>query len=165
MNKSSMTTRRPQPWVLVLAGGIVAGTLDIVYACVFWGLKAGVPAQRILQSVAAGLLGKASFEGGGETAALGLALHYLIALSMSVAYYLVAARWPRLRERPLLCGAGYGLLLYGIMNYVVVPLSAAGSGSKDSLWIALSIAVHVVFIGIPIALSARLAHHHLSPRD
>jgi ABC-type spermidine/putrescine transport system permease subunit I len=30
-------------------------------------------------------------------------------------------------------------------------------GSKDSLWIALSIAVHVLLIGIPIALSARRA--------
>jgi len=154
---SSMPTRRPPPWVLVLAGGIVAGTLDIVYACVYWGLKSGVPARRILQSVAAGLLGKASFEGGFGTAALGLALHYLIALSMSVAYYFVAARWPRLRRQPVLCGAGYGLLLYGIMNYVVVPLSAAGRGSNDSLWITLSIAVHIVFIGIPIALFASRA--------
>ena len=155
---SSTPTRRLPPWVLVLAGGIVAGTLDIVYACVYWGLKGGVPARRILQSVAAGLLGKASFEGGGGTAALGLALHYLIASSMSAAYYLVSGRWPLLRRRPLLSGAGYGLLRYGIMNYIVVPLSAAGSGSNDSLWIALSIAVHVVLIGIPIALFARRAH-------
>ncbi len=152
-----MRTCRPHPWVLVLAGGIVAGTLDIVYACVFWGLKGGVPATRILQSVAAGLLGKASFEGGGGTAALGLGLHYLIALSMSVAYYVLAARWLRLQQRPFLFGGAYGLLLYGIMNYVVVPLSAAGRGSNDSLWITLSIAVHVLFIGIPIALFASRA--------
>lgn len=160
-----MPISRPQPWVLLLAGGFVAGTLDIVYACVFWRLKAGAPATRILQSVAAGLLGKASFEGGGTTAALGLALHYFIALSMSVAYYLVSARWPRLQERPVLFGGVYGLLLYGIMNYIVVPLSAAASGSKDLLWISLSIAVHIAFIGIPIALFARLAHRHLSPSD
>lgn len=155
---SSMPTRRPPPWVLVLAGGIVTGTLDMVYACVYWGLKGGVPARRIFQSVAAGLLGKATFEGGWRTAALGLALHYLIASSMSTAYYLVSGRWPLLRRRPLLSGAGYGLLLYGIMNYIVVPLSAAGPGSNDSLWIALSIAVHAVLIGIPIALFARRAH-------
>jgi hypothetical protein len=142
----------------VLAGGLVAGTLDIVYACVFWGLKRNVPVQRILQSVAAGLLGEASFEGGGRTAALGLALHVFIALSMAVVYYLVARRWSLLWQRPLLCGAGYGLLLYGIMNYVVVPLSAAGrGGSKDLLWITLSIAVHVLLIGIPIAIFARRA--------
>jgi len=92
--------------VFVLAGGLVAGTFDIVYACVFWALKRNVPAQRILQSVASGLLGKASFQGGARTAALGLALHYLIALSMSAVYYLLARRWSLLWQRPLLCGAG-----------------------------------------------------------
>jgi len=146
-----------QAVTLVLGGGVVAGTLDIVYACVFWALKRNVPPMRIFQSVAAGLLGPASFQGGAKTAALGLALHYFIAVSMSVAYYLVARRWALLGPRPLLCGAAYGLLLYGIMNYVVVPLSAAGSGSKDALWITLSIAVHMFLIGVPIALFARRA--------
>jgi len=146
-----------QPAVFVLAGGLVAGTFDIAYACIFWALKRGVPATRIFQSVAAGLIGQASFAGGGRTAALGLVLHYFIALSMSIAYYLVARRWGLLRRRPVLCGAGYGLLLYGVMNYIVVPLSAAGPGSKDPLWIALSIAVHVVLIGVPIALFTRRA--------
>jgi hypothetical protein len=157
MTTASIATRPTHPLVFVLAGGLVAGTLDIVYACVFWGLKRGVPAQRILQSVAAGLLGKASFEGGRATAALGLGLHFFIALSMSVTYYLVARRWPLLRERPLLCGVGYGLLLYAIMNYVVLPLSAAGPGTKDALWITLSIAVHALLIGVPIAVFARRA--------
>jgi len=156
MARMAHSSRRPA--IFVLAGGLVAGTLDIVYACVFWGLKRGVPATRIFQSVAAGLLGKASFDGGGWTAALGLALHFFIALSMSVAYYLVARRWPLLHRRPILGGAAYGLLLYGVMNYVVVPLSAAGPGSRDPLWIALSIAVHVAFVGIPIAVLTRRAH-------
>ena len=146
------------PAIFVLAGGLVAGTFDIAYACIFWALKRGVPATRIFQSVAAGLLGQASFAGGGRTAALGLVLHYFIALSMSTAYYLVARRWGLLRRRPVLCGAGYGLLLYGVMNYIVVPLSAAGPGSKDPLWIALSIAVHMVLVGVPIALFTRRAH-------
>jgi hypothetical protein len=153
----SSPRRGASPWAFVLAGGLVAGLLDIVYAWAFWAIKAGVPAQRILQSVAAGLLGEATFEGGAGTAALGLALHLFIAVSMSVVYYLVSRRWALLREQAVLAGAGYGLLLYGIMNYIVVPLSAAGSGSKDPLWIALTVVVHVVLIGIPIALFARHA--------
>lgn len=147
----------PVSAVFVLAGGLIAGTLDIAFACVFWAVKANVPAQRILQSVAAGLLGPASFEGGAGTAALGLALHYSIATSMAAAYFVAARRWTPLVERPLLCGAIYGLMLYGVMNLVVVPLSAAGAGSKDPLWIALGVAAHVVLIGIPIALCVRMA--------
>ena len=141
----------------VLAGGLVAGTLDIAYACLFWAIKSDVPAERILQSVAAGLLGPAAFNGGATTAALGLVLHYFIAVSMSVVYYLVARRWAVLWQWPILCGAAYGLLLYAIMNYVVVPLSAAGPGSKDPLWVGLTIAVHALLIGVPIALFTRRA--------
>ena len=153
-----MASRPSSPLKVVLAGGLVAGTFDIAYACVFWAVKAGVPVQRIFQSVAAGLLGKASFEGGAATAALGLGLHYFIACSMAVAYYLVARRVPPLRERPVPYGAAYGLLLYGIMNYIVVPLSAAGGGGgKQPLWVGLSIVVHMFLIGVPIALFVRAA--------
>ncbi|MPZ19733.1 MAG: hypothetical protein GEV06_17705 [Luteitalea sp.] len=152
-----MTDQRARVAAFVLAGGIAAGTLDILYAWLFWMLKAGVSMQGILQSVAAGLLGNSSFSGGGATAALGLALHDLIATTMSVTYYVVARRWPLLVRHPYLCGAGYGLLLYGIMNYIVVPLSAAGPGSTDPLWVTLSIAVHMLLIGIPIALATARA--------
>ena len=153
-----MAPRPSSPLKVVLAGGRVAGTFDIAYACVFWAVKAGVPVQRIFQSVAAGLLGKASFEGGTATAALGLGLHYFIACSMAVAYYLGARRVPPLGERPVPYGAAYGLLLYGIMNYIVVPLSAAGGGgAKDPLWVGLSIVVHMFLIGVPIALFVRAA--------
>lgn len=146
-----------RPWWFVLAGGLVAGTFDIVYACVFWAIKRGVAPQRILQRVASGLLGEASLTGGWATAALGLLCHFCIAIAMAVTYYLVARRWAALWERPLLYGAAYGLLLYVIMNYVVVPLSAAGPGSNDPLWVGMSIAVHALLIGIPCAVFARLA--------
>jgi putative copper export protein len=77
---------------------------------------------------------------------------------MSVTYYLVARRVPVLGQRPVPFGAAYGLLLYVIMNYVVVPLSAAGhGGAKDPVWVTLSIVVHAVLIGIPIALFTRRA--------
>jgi membrane associated rhomboid family serine protease len=139
------------PWPPVLAGGLLAGTLDIVYACTFWALKAGVPPTRIFQSVAAGLLGEASFRGGADTAALGLFLHYVIACTMVAAWYLVALRRPALARRPVPWGIAYGLLLYVVMNHIVVPLSAAGSGSKDPVWIALTVAVHAFLVGVPIA--------------
>ncbi|HEU4631903.1 MAG TPA: hypothetical protein VFS08_19290 [Gemmatimonadaceae bacterium] len=163
MTTSSLPARASSPGRslatpgLVVAGGLIAGTLDIAYACAFWAVRADVPARRIFQSVAAGLLGPASFDGGTRTAALGLALHYLIALSMSVAYYRLARRWAPLWRRPVVYGGGYGLLLYGIMNYVVVPLSAAGPSSRDPLWVAVSVGVHVLLIGLPIALATRAA--------
>ena len=75
--------QRALGWMLL--GGLCAGTLDILFATGFWALR-GVAPQRILQSVAAGVLGKASFGGGAASAALGLGLHYLIAIAMASAY-------------------------------------------------------------------------------
>ncbi len=145
------------PSAYVLLGGLVAGSFDITYACTFWYLKRGVLPSRVFQSVASGLLGDASFTGGWRTAALGLALHYFIATSMAVTYYLFARRWSDLWERPFVYGPLYGLLLYGIMNYIVVPLSAANPGSRNLLWVLLSIAVHALLIGTPCAVFARRA--------
>jgi hypothetical protein len=65
---------------------------------------------------------------------------------------------PLLVRSPILVGSAYGLFLYVFMRYVVVPLSAAGGGggSGDLLWIGLSILVHMLLVGVPIAMfSAR----------
>ncbi len=76
---------------------------------------------------------------------------------MSTVYYLAARHWSMLWQQPLVYGIAYGLLLYVVMNLVVVPLSAAPPGSRDPLWIALSFLVHVLLVGIPIAILARQA--------
>ena len=140
----------------VLATGLLVGALDITYAWLFWFAKAGVGPQRIFQSVAAGLLGReAAVAGGGSTAALGLAVHFVNAITIVAIYCLAARRLPMLWRRPWACGLAYGLGVYLVMNFVVVPLSRAAAGSRDPLWIALSIAVHLVFVGLPCAFAAR----------
>ena len=141
---------------IIVLGTLVAGTLDIAYAIGFWAIRAGVAPMRILQSVAAGVLGNASFSGGPGSASLGLALHYLIMFAMVGACFLLARRWPPLRRRPLLFGAIYGLALYAVMTYVVVPLSAAGTSPEDSLWIGCSVAMHML-VGVLCAWFARRA--------
>jgi hypothetical protein len=55
-------------------------------------------------------------------------------------------------RRPVLCGVVYGVVLYAVMNFIVIPLSAAPHGTKISLWVVLSVAVHMFLIGLPIAL-------------
>lgn len=146
---------RTHPLAYVLVGGLLVGTIDIVFAMTFWDWWADVPAFRVLQTVAAGLLGPASFNGGLETAMLGLALHFAIALTMAVAFYVGACHWPVLWKHPTEAGIAYGFFLYGVMNHVVVPLSAAPPGATDTVWVVFNVVVHVLFIGLPIALFVR----------
>jgi hypothetical protein len=148
-------------WIFI--GGLAAGFLDISFACIYWALARDVPPERILQSVASGLLGKESYKGGWGTALLGLGLHFLMTLAMSAAYYAASLRVPVLWRKPWVSGAAYGLILYVIMNFVVVPLSrAAVGGPRGDLWTWLAIAAHVFLVGIPIALSIRRSH--VAPR-
>ena len=140
-----------------LVGGLAAGALDILYAFTLYGLR-GVPPERILQSVASGLLGRAAYAGGLWTASLGAVLHGAIAIVMAATYAVASLRFPVLREQALACGAAYGLVLFFAMNYVVVPLSlAVPRGPPPSPAWELGLAAHIALVGIPIALAARWA--------
>jgi len=139
-----------------LWGAAIAGTLDIVYAIVFYGLRNGIAAMRILQSVASGLLGAPAYRGGVPTALLGLALHFAIMFAIAGLFVAASRRLAPLRQHALVAGAAYGLVVYAVMNYVVLPLSAFPQrGTPATLVIALGLLVHVVLVGIPIALCAK----------
>jgi hypothetical protein len=141
----------------ILWGGLVAGALDITAACVQGGLR-GVSPVRILQSVASGLLGAGSFQGGPATAALGLVLHFVIAFGAATVYVLSSRKLRVLAERPFLCGPLYGVAVYLFMTYVVVPLSAAPFKLGQTLSaVAIGLTIHIVCIGLPIALALRRA--------
>jgi len=141
----------------LIAGGIVVGSLDITYAILFWSFR-GVAPTRVFQSVAAGVLGRNSFNLGMKSALLGAALHYFIAFSIVIVYY-VASKWiPLLIEHAVICGIVYGIGVYIVMNYVVIPLSnAARPKTFNLLWVSCSVVVHMFLIGLPAALFARTA--------
>ncbi|MEL1265638.1 hypothetical protein [Pseudoxanthomonas putridarboris] len=143
----------------VVLGGLMAGTLDLVYAFAFWGLR-GVEPVRILHSIASGWLGPSrAMAGGAASAWLGGISHYAIALAMAWTYYLIAKRRPALVRHPWRHGALYGVVLYAAMTYVVVPLSAAHSGPLPAWrWLDLAhVAAHAWLVGVPCALAARRA--------
>lgn len=143
------------PWPLVLRAGLVVGTLDLIFACSYWGIGHDVPPIRVLHSVASGVLGAAARESGLPGAALGVACHYFIAICMAAAYWLAAARMPKLWQRPTPYGLAYGLVLYVFMTWVVVPLSNAPQGKSYGLaWTLSSIAMHAL-IGLLCAWFAR----------
>ncbi len=132
---------------------LAAGTLDILAAIV---TNLQVPAQVVLQSVAGGWLGAAAYRGGWPAAWLGLASHYGLMLGIAAAYVLAAARLPELRRKWIVAGAAYGVAVWLVMTFVVVPLSASTLPPPDSLQAALEpIVIHILCVGLPIAWIAR----------
>lgn len=142
-------TRNGRSWLAAtLLAGLAAGLLDGTAASLFYG----VTAQRIFQSVASGVLGRQAFDGGWGTAALGIALHFTIALGAAATYVMVSRIWPALRRQPLLLGPLYGVAVYFFMQLVVVPLSAAAQRGFSLEATLKGLAIHVAFVGLPIAL-------------
>lgn len=104
----------------ILLGGIVAGTIDIGAACLITGRSV----QFILHTIAGGLLAKAAYSGGMRTALLGLALQEIMGVIIAAIYAVGARLMPLLHRRWIAGGLAYGVIIFFVMNYVVVPLSA-----------------------------------------
>ena len=104
----------------ILLGGLVAGTVDIGAA----SLINGRSPVFIGQIIAGGLLGKGSLDGGMRTAAVGVALQWAMSIIIAALYVLASTRLDALRRSWLLFGILYGIPVYFVMEYVVVPLSA-----------------------------------------
>ena len=138
----------------ILVGGLIAGTLDILYATSFSAWR-GFPPQSLLQFVASGLLGQASFDGGNATAALGLLLHYLMMLLIAAIFYVLSRQLPFLVRKPIVWGPVFGFLVYWVMNLVVMQLSATPTKWRFiPISFGTGILVHMFFIGLPIAWAA-----------
>jgi uncharacterized membrane protein YagU involved in acid resistance len=153
-----MSSRSARAIRLVMLAGVVGATCDIVYAFLYYGSK-GISPERILQTVASGWLGKASFDGGWATAELGFVSHYVIVIIAAALFYGVARRWTWLRDEPIATGLLYGLCIYGVMNFVVLPLSAFPYPVRfPLLTTATGLLVHMFGVGLSISLITRRAH-------
>jgi hypothetical protein len=136
-------------------GGLACGILDITQAYIAWGFR-GVSPVRILQSVASGVLGRQASQGGAKTAVLGAVLHFLIAFTAAAVFYAASRKIRFLTQRPVVAGLLYGEVVYLIMNFVVVPLSAIHRfPTFTAAHIITGPIGHLFLVGLPISLAVR----------
>ena len=149
---------RPHPArFAILIGGGIAATLDLTYAIVYSSIR-GVPPLRVMQSVASGLVGESAYEGGGGTAALGVVLHYAMAFLIAAIFWLASRRLRFMTRNAVLAGFAYGICVYLVMNFVVIPLSAfPTSMNYTPVRVAINVVAHMLLFGLPIALATRAA--------
>jgi hypothetical protein len=138
-----------------LTAGLIVGTLDIIAACISAYLLSGVGPARVLRFVASGALGEDAFSGGAGTAALGLLFHFVIAISWTVAFFLLRPKIQFLANHEIAAGLGYGLLIWLVMTFVVVPLSRVPPRPFNLTAQAPQIVIHMVIIGLTISLLAK----------
>ena len=152
MNSVATSLSTPQPSVAILWGGLVAGILDIMAALIVYGAF-GLKPLRLLQGIAAGLLGMRSFSGGIATAFLGLICHFFIAFSAATVFYALSRRMPFLVRRFVISGVLYGVAVYLFMNRIVVPLSNAVKYPFSVKMMVIGVVIHIFCVGLPISMA------------
>jgi hypothetical protein len=152
LTQADLAPRRSALWA-ILVGGAIGGALDILYAITYWSFN-GLTYDRVLQSVASGLLGKEAYSGGMLFALLGLALHFAMSFGYATAFLLAYQRWPLMQRRPAMAGIVFGIGVFFFMRHVVLPLSAFPHpiGFRP-LGFALDLMSHMFLFGLPIALA------------
>src|ERR1700729_1929047 len=146
MNSRNGGAREGNAVAAIGIAGFVAGTLDILQACILFGWD-------IPKVIAAGLLGPGVIASGGAGIyLLGLVLHYFIACSAAGIFYGVSRRLRFMTEHWIVCGLFFGMAVELTMSYIVLPLSALHvRGPFELKDILLGIGVHMVVVGLPIA--------------
>lgn len=139
----------------IVAGGLAAAVLDAMDALVAYKLAYGMSPLVIYQFVASGLLGKAAYGGGATAALLGLGVHFLVAFTAATVFVLASERLPALRRGAVGWGLAFGVGVFAVMSFVVIPLSRIGPSVPPLALVANGVLGHAFLVGLPIALAAR----------
>ena len=145
----------------ILYAAVLVGVLDITAACINLGVAYGFGPARVLKGVAGGLLGRSAIEGGFATAALGLAMHFTMALTVTTIFYALSRRLPLPQKLWGVVAVGllYGAAVFAVNNFATAPFLSW----VRSLYLHTPILfkppmgwwqliIHLCCVGLPIAL-------------
>jgi hypothetical protein len=138
----------------ILYGGVTAASLDLLSADLIYR----VDLITVMHSIARGWYGPWAMSGGADVAFIGLISHYAILLVAAAVFVLTSLKLPVLRRLWWLTGPLFGLGVWIVMHYLVVPNSHAGGGLPHWPLKAKGMQEligHLFLVGLPIAGWAR----------
>jgi len=153
VDSTALPVKQSNDYLAIVWGGLAAGILDITAACVNAGIRAGLSPLRVFQSVASGLLGADSYKGGVRTAALGLLIHFFIAFVACTVYFIASRKLDILRNRPIICGLLYGVMVYLFMYGIVLRLTFHRNFLTPASAVITAVLIHMFCVGLPISLA------------
>ena len=136
----------------ILAGGFMAATFDFFAAMLIYGGTA----SGVAHAIARGWFGAAVKTMPPIVDVIGIASHYAILLIAAAIFVLTSLRFPVLRQRAWIIGPLFGVCIYVVMHFVIVPLSAVHAvNNPKGIQFVEEFLGHMFVIGLPIALWAR----------
>lgn len=149
----------------VLKAGLLVGTLDILAAFLQYFIKTNKDPLPVLKFIASGVFGKEAFTGGSNMYIWGLLFHFIIAISFTVFFFWIYSIAPSFFKYRLLSGIVYGLFIWVVMQFIVLPLSNTPKMAFKPLNAILAAGILIVCIGIPLAFLAGKRYSHVKKQD
>ncbi|WP_426671752.1 hypothetical protein ACPPVU_10995 [Mucilaginibacter sp. McL0603] len=148
-----MPNRRKSKSITILLTCLLTGTLDAIAAFL---ISYKIPPVVIFKFIASGWFGKQAMSGGIGTVLWGLIFHYLIATIFSVVFFQLYPAVINILKNKYFTGIVYGLLIWVVMNYVVLPFTniPKAHGHINPLSLIKGIVALIICVGTPIALMA-----------
>ena len=143
-----------------LTAGLIAGALDITAACIHAYLRNGTTPEPILRGIAGGAFGKEAAANGSMMIVWGLLFHFLISISFTFLFFLLAKMIPTLVRYPILIAIIYGAFVWAFMRYVVLNYISTIKigpivGQEKIINAIIGAVILMICIGLPDALLAR----------
>ncbi|MCU1225295.1 MAG: hypothetical protein JWQ42_3388 [Edaphobacter sp.] len=138
---------------VILIAGILAGCLDLSATTMLVKAR-GISFQKLLQTIASGVLGPPAYKQGAKSAVLGLFFHFFIASTAATVYCITSRYLTILLDHPYSSGVFFGIAVHLFMTFVVIPLSAAPAPFSAKAFLT-QLVIHILFVGLPIAFTVR----------
>ena len=144
-----------------LTAGLIAGTLDIIAACISAYIKnPKVTPTKVLNYIANGAFDPKSFSSPMMQTISGLFIHFFIAISFTFLFFLLAKQFPTLVKYPILIGILYGIFVWAAMRFVILAYLSRHTQKpiateQDYIDAAIAAGILIVCVGIPVALLAK----------
>ncbi|GAB2820029.1 hypothetical protein GCM10027043_20800 [Ferruginibacter profundus] len=149
-----MIAAKKIPLQTILLAGLLVGTLDILSAFVDVYVNTGKNPLIVLNYIATGAFGKTDFTASSGGAVAGLLFHYGIALAFTFFFFKLYSKINLLSKNWVLTGIVYGIFIWAIMNFIVVPLSNVRTPPFTAFRLIKAALILIVMIGLPLSFIA-----------
>ena len=135
-------------------GGLIIGLLHVIIQIgIFFSLIGKTSFFTDLQFITSGAIGNAAYAGGFVTALLGLILEILMCIIIAGVFIVSANRIPLLRRYVIPGSLLYGIGVFIVMNFIVLPHSAAPPLPAPTMSQLIEVVLeHILIIGLPLGL-------------
>ena len=138
----------------ILVSGLIAGTLDGLAAIIQYMAGGKKNPEVIFKYIASGVFGRKAFTGGVPMITWGIVFHYIIALGFTGFFFWLYPAFSSIGKHPILSGLLYGIIVWAIMRFVILPLSLVQLQPFQFSKAIVPVLIIMFCVGLPVSLLA-----------